>query len=145
MENRPVEAVDRRLEDLQVGDQAVFRTVITEQSIAAFAALSGDFNPLHLEQAYAETVGFAKPIAHGMLLGAFVSRLVGMHLPGRRSLWLSASFDFVEPVYPGDEIEVAGEIASTHLAVSTLVVRVLVTVLPARIAVRGKAVVKILE
>jgi acyl dehydratase len=138
-------AADRSFQDLRVGARASFRVPLTAEAITAFAALSGDFNPLHVDPEYAASTRFEKPIAHGMLLGAFVSRLIGMYLPGRRSLWLSASFDFAEAAYAGDELEVVGEIDSKHDGISTVVLKVLITVLPSRPALRGKAVVKILE
>jgi acyl dehydratase len=117
---------------------------MTAEAVEAFATLSGDWNPLHVSTDYAATTVLQRPIAHGMLLGAFVSRLVGMYLPGRRSLWVSSAFDFVDPVYPGDLLKVTGEIASKHEAVSTVVVKVQIKLHSGQLALRGKAVVKLL-
>ena len=79
-----------------------------------------------------------------MFLAALFSRLVGMYLPGRRCLYLSQSLDFTQPVFVGDEVEVTGEVVRKQDDTNTLVISTTLKVLPDRLAVRGKAYVKVL-
>ena len=138
-------AADRRFEDIKVGDRASFRHTISDQDVSAFAALSGDFNPLHTDREYASTTQFGRRIVHGMLLASLFSRLLGMHLPGRRCLFMSQSLDFVQPVYVGEELQVCGQVLRTQDATRTLVIQTTIRALPDRLVVRGKAHVKVLE
>jgi len=135
---------DLRFEDIQVGDRASFRHQITQDDIERFAALSGDRNPLHLDATYAQTTEFTRPIVHGMLLASLLSRLVGMYLPGRRALYLSQSLDFASPVYSGEQVEVIGWVQQKNEAMRVLVLRTEIYAPPQRLAVRGKAHVKVL-
>lgn len=87
--------------DLAVGDSAEIERTFSEADIRAFAALSGDDNPLHLDPAYAANTRFGAPIAHGMLTASLISALIGTRLPGRGAIYLSQSLRFERPVYPG--------------------------------------------
>jgi acyl dehydratase len=92
--------------EIQPGDCAVLEKEISSEAIRAFAALSGDFNPLHIDEHFASKSSFAKPVAHGMLLGSYVSTLIGMHLPGPGALWTEQSFRWLLPVFAGDVVRV---------------------------------------
>ena len=138
-------ASDLRFEDIKIGARASFKRTVTERDINEFAVLSGDFNPLHIDEEYAATTQFGQRIVHGMFLASLFSRLVGMYLPGRRCLYMSQSLDFIQPVHVGDEVEVVGKVQRKQDATKTLVIRTEIYVLPDRLAVRGKALVKVLE
>jgi|RhiMetStandDraft_4_1073278.scaffolds.fasta_scaffold93079_2 3-hydroxybutyryl-CoA dehydratase len=118
---------DWTLEQLKAGTAASFEHTITEAELDAFAALSGDRNPLHCDPAYGRAFGFRDRFAHGVLLGALVSRLIGMELPGRRSLLLSLRLDFVAPTFPGDTVTVQGHVESVHLEQRTVAIRLSIT------------------
>lgn len=133
-----------RYDDLGVGMRAAFSRRITAEDIAAFATLSGDENPLHMDADYAAGTPLGGRIAHGMLSGALLSRLVGMHLPGRYALYLSQSMDFVRPVRIGDTLEVSGELLSKQDATRTVVLKTEVRA-AGELVLRGRAVVKVLE
>ena len=92
--------------DIQLGEFAVLEREISKEAIQAFAALSGDFNPLHVDEAFASKTIFGKPVAHGMLLSSYVSTLIGMHLPGPGALWTEQSFRWLLPVFAGDTVRV---------------------------------------
>ncbi|MBA4717722.1 MAG: MaoC family dehydratase [Nitrosopumilus sp.] len=79
-----------------------------KEQIEKIAELSGDFNPLHVDEEYAKDTKFEKPICHGMMLASFFSRLVGMHIPGKNSLYMSQSLKFFSPCYSGEHIIVEG-------------------------------------
>ena len=73
-----------------------------------FATLSGDFNPLHIDDAFARDRGFKGVVVYGALLVAKISQLIGMQLPGRNSVWASVSLDFRKPLYVGQPAQVVG-------------------------------------
>ena len=97
-------------DDLSIGQKATFTKKIDEKLVDDFAKLSGDLNPLHMNEEYAENTKFGKRVCHGMLLASFLSQLVGMYLPGKNSLYFSQSLNFRNPCLVGDEIVVKGEI-----------------------------------
>lgn len=92
------------LEDLNVGDQAETRHVVTEADVQDFSAVSGDDNPLHLDEAFAATTAFKGRVAHGMLAGAYLSAVLGTRLPGPGAIYVSQSMNFKRPVRIGDEV-----------------------------------------
>ena len=112
-------------EDLSPGVSADISWTAEVAEIESFANLSGDRNPLHMDGAYARERGFADRVAHGFLLGAKVSALIGMFLPGRRCLLVEESLNFPNPVYPGDEVTLSGEVVDTQtdLALVSLKIR----------------------
>ena len=101
---------EHTFEDLFVGQKVVFSEKIDESLLTDFAKLSGDFNPLHMDEDYALNTNFEKRVCHGMLLASFFSQLVGMYLPGKNSLYFSQSLNFRNPCFVDDEVTIAGEI-----------------------------------
>ena len=92
------------LEDLSVGLSAERSHTVTEADIAAFAVVSGDDNPLHLDEAYAAATPFKGRIAHGMLAAGYLSAVLGTQLPGPGSVYLTQSLRFRRPVRIGDVV-----------------------------------------
>ena len=92
------------LEDLSPGMEASVSKTVTEEDIQAFADLSGDINPVHLDDAFAATTIFKKRIAHGFLTGALFSTVLGTKLPGPGCIYLSQELKFRAPVFIGDEL-----------------------------------------
>jgi len=91
-------------EDLEVGLSASYGKTVTETDIVMFAGLSGDCNPVHLNQEYAETTMFEGRIAHGMLSAGFISTVLGTRLPGPGTIYLSQNLQFKAPVRIGDTV-----------------------------------------
>jgi 3-hydroxybutyryl-CoA dehydratase len=91
-------------EDLAVGQEASLSNTVSEADIAAFAQVSGDKNPVHLDAAYAATTMFKERIAHGMLSAAYISAVFGMKLPGPGSIYISQTLNFKAPVKIGDTV-----------------------------------------
>lgn len=89
-------------EDLEVGMEASFAKTITEADILAFAEVTGDRNPVHLDEAYAAKTIFKGRIAHGMLTAGLVSAVFGMELPGPGAIYVSQTLNFKAPVRIGD-------------------------------------------
>ncbi len=98
------------LEDLAVGMSAAYSKTVTESDIAKFAEVSGDNNPLHLDEDFAKTTRFKGRIAHGMLSAGFISTILGTQLPGPGSVYMSQSLRFTAPVRIGDTVTARAEI-----------------------------------
>src|SRR5271170_4522447 len=92
------------LEDLSVGQSAARTRTVTEADIVAFAAVTGDENPVHMDEAYAAATPFKGRIAHGMLSAGYISAVLGVDLPGPGAIYLSQSLRFRRPVRIGDEV-----------------------------------------
>lgn len=97
-------------DEIKVGLIHNFEVIIDEELIKKFANISGDFNPLHMDEQYAKETKFGKRVVHGMLLASFFSRLIGMYLPGKNALYFSQNLNFIEPCFIGDKVTVQGEI-----------------------------------
>ncbi len=92
------------LEDLSVGMTAVYAKTVTDADIVMFAGISGDTNPVHLNQEYAANTMFQGRIAHGMLTAGLISTVLGTKLPGPGCIYLSQSLKFKAPVRVGDTV-----------------------------------------
>jgi len=97
-------------DEIKIGLEHSFEETINEELEENFAKISGDFNPLHMDEQYAKKTKFGKRVCHGMLLASFFSRLVGMYLPGKNALYFTQNLNFVEPCFIGDIIVVKGEV-----------------------------------
>ena len=89
---------------LNIGDTASRAKTITDADIRAFAAVSGDHNPIHVDDDFASGTLFEKRIAHGMLSASLISAVLANDLPGQGSIYLGQTLKFVAPVFIGDEI-----------------------------------------
>ena len=96
--------------EIKIGLEHHFEISIDEKLEGDFAKISGDFNPLHMDEQFAKKSKFGRRVCHGMLLGSFFSRLVGMYLPGKNALYFSQNLNFVEPCFIGDIVIVKGKI-----------------------------------
>jgi 3-hydroxybutyryl-CoA dehydratase len=113
------------LRDIAVGDSAERIFAVTDAAVRAFAAVSGDDNPVHLDDDYARRTAFRGRVAHGMLLGAHISAVLGKDLPGPGAVYLSQALSFEQPVKIGAEVKVrvavvAKDEASRRLTLSTV-------------------------
>jgi 3-hydroxybutyryl-CoA dehydratase len=86
------------------GQSASLTRTVTAADVEAFAAISGDTNPVHLDEQYAAETRFGKRIAHGMLSVAYISAVLGTKFPGPGTIYLSQNVSFLGPVYLGDTI-----------------------------------------
>ena len=98
------------LNSIKIGQKKNFSEIITKSLIDDFAKISGDYNPLHMDDEYASNTIFEKRVCHGMLLSSFFSKLIGMYLPGKNALYFSQSLQFKSPCFIDDEIFVEGEV-----------------------------------
>jgi 3-hydroxybutyryl-CoA dehydratase len=91
-------------QEIQIADTASFSKTITETDVYLFAGISGDFNPLHVDEEYAKTTQFKTRIAHGGLAASLLAPVLGMKLPGLGTVALETITKFRKPVYFGDTI-----------------------------------------
>jgi 3-hydroxybutyryl-CoA dehydratase len=101
-------------EDLAVGQKASFGKTITEADIVLFAAVTGDTNPMHLNEEYAKHSFFGERIAHGMLAAGLITKVMGTQLPGPGTIYMSQSLRFRKPVRIGDTVTATVEITALN-------------------------------
>ena len=89
---------------LSVGDSAEITKTIEQTDIQAFADLTGDHNPVHVDEEFAKTTRFGRRIAHGMLTASLISAVLATKLPGEGSVYVGQTLQFLTPVFAGDEI-----------------------------------------
>jgi 3-hydroxybutyryl-CoA dehydratase len=113
--------------ELIVGKRENMEVQVGENEIAAFAELSGDVSPVHVNDAFAKGKGFKSRIAHGALLVSYVSRFIGTTLPGASGLLQSITIEFRRPCYPGTKIKIEGEVAKRVESVRVVRIKIVVT------------------
>jgi 3-hydroxybutyryl-CoA dehydratase len=91
-------------EDLDLGMEASFAKTVTAADILAFAEVTGDWNPVHLDTEYAAKTVFREPIAHGMLTAGYISAVFGSQMPGPGAIYVSQTLNFRAPVRIGDQV-----------------------------------------
>jgi acyl dehydratase len=89
---------------MKPGDSAEITKTIEQADVDAFADLTGDHNPVHVDEEFAKTTRFGRRIAHGMLTASLISSVLANKLPGEGSVYLGQTLKFVAPVFPGDTI-----------------------------------------
>ena len=94
----------QKFKEIKIGDSASIERIISLEDIEIFSNLTGDKNPLHVDQSFAEKAKFGARVAHGMLTSSFISTLIGMTLPGEGSIITNISLDFRKPVFIGDSL-----------------------------------------
>lgn len=102
--------IGKSIEELKVGDRAEFTKTIAESDIYLYAGITGDLNPAHINETYAAKTFFKTRIAHGMLLGGFISAILGNHLPGPGTIYIRQELNFLAPVRISDTITARAEI-----------------------------------
>jgi 3-oxoacyl-[acyl-carrier protein] reductase len=130
---------------LEIGSSASIRKTITRNDVEAFAALSGDFNGLHVDDEFAARTEFEQIVVHGLLHASMLSGLFGTKLPGSGALCLSHAFDFTKPVFIGDTVEAVGTVLSMDPVTRVIVVKTEILNQKGEHVLEGKAKVKVLR
>lgn len=102
--------IGKTIGEIQVGDSAEFSKTVSESDVYLYAGVTGDLNPAHINEAYAEKTFFKTRIAHGMLTAGFISAILGVHLPGPGTIYLKQELKFLAPVRIGDTITARAEV-----------------------------------
>ncbi len=103
--------VPHDITEFAVGDTRELTIDVTEELVAAFVALTGDVNPLHMSDEVAASVGMHRRVVHGMAYASWISTLIGMYIPGPGALWASQRISWLIPVRLGDRLKLTGRIA----------------------------------
>jgi acyl dehydratase len=139
-ENHPAD-----FNSIVVGDQAHLSKKVLFEDVQAFAALSGDYNPLHIDPNFSQRTRFHRRVAHGMLVASYVSRLIGMHLPGPGALWGQQNFRWRAPVFIDDELEISLMVTHKSEGTRTLALKVKAVNQDGAIVMEGDGLVMVLE
>ena len=102
--------IGKTIDQIHVGDSAEFAKTISESDIYLFAGVTGDFNPAHINEAYAQKTFFKTRIAHGMLAAGLISTVGGTMLPGPGAVYVQRELDFLAPIHIGDTITARVEV-----------------------------------
>lgn len=98
------ELTPRTRETVQINDSGSFTKTITEKDVFAFADISGDFNPLHIDEEYAKKTRYGRRVAHGILMAAIISSVLGGEIPGVGTVFVELHIRFLKPVFIGETV-----------------------------------------
>jgi 3-hydroxybutyryl-CoA dehydratase len=104
------------LEEIKIGMSASYSQTVTDADVKSFAGISGDRNPVHLDEKYAEESRYKKRIAHGMMTASYFSALFGTKIPGEGCVYVAQSLKFKRPVYVDDTVTATVEVTQIDLA-----------------------------
>ena len=130
-------------DEIKIGLEHYFEIIIDEKLVDDFAKISGDFNPLHMDEQFAKKSKFGRRVCHGMLLSSFFSRLIGMYLPGKNALYFSQNLNFVGPCFIGDRIIVKGEVIDKSEATRMIKIETTIKNKEGKFLIKGNAQVMI--
>ena len=132
------------LDSLYEGLEERFVFKATDEMMQSFVEISGDVNPVHTDSNYAASRGFDGMVVYGGILVAQISRMVGMHLPGRDALWNSLNIQFAHPLLVGQTAELEARVDHISEATSSIELKFKITSQGKTLA-RGSAGVQILK
>jgi 3-hydroxybutyryl-CoA dehydratase len=110
-------------EEIKTGEVFAFQRTISQEDVLVFSKLTGDRSPLHINEEFGKNSKFGKNVVHGMLIGALFSTLIGMHCPGKKSLYMSQTLQFKLPLFAGDTVTVKGTVISKHDAIRIVTIK----------------------
>ena len=127
--------------EIKVGDKASMSKTVTEYDVYTFAGVTGDFNPVHIDEEFAKTTMFKGRIAHGILSAGFISAVLGTALPGKNTIYLGQELQFKAPVKIGDTVTATVEVLEKIEGKNRLSLRTTVTNQAGVLVTDGKATV----
>jgi acyl dehydratase len=131
--------------DLKIGDSFSTERLVTDELIRKFAEISGDHNPIHLDDEFAKTTRFGRRIAHGMLSGALISAVLGYEFKERKIVYLSQTMKFTAPVYLDDTVTATATVTNIREDKGIVILETVCTNQNGETLVKGEAVVMILR
>jgi len=134
--------IKKRFEEIQIRDQATFSKTMTESDIFAFSAITGDFNPIHVNVEFAKESVFKQRVVHGMLTAGLVDQTL-THIGGAGNIHLSQFVKFMAPVHIGDTMTVLSEVVSKDAAKNRVTVKSTVTNQAGKTVLEGEALIMI--
>lgn len=131
--------------DLKIGDKFSTSKQITDSVVRAFAELSGDYNPIHLDEEFAAKTRFGKRIAHGMISGALISAVLGYEFKERKIVYLSQTLKFTAPVFLDDTVTATATVKNIREDKPIVTLETVCTNQNGEMVVKGEAVVMVLD
>lgn len=132
-------------DDLSVGQKACLKKTITESDLSRFIEITGDINPLHVDDDFSRQTFFGQRIAHGMLSASLFSTLVGMHIPGIGAIFKSQTLEFLRPVFIGDTLCAWFEIVAIDPADERIEIKSWIENQHGKIVITGQTVASLLR
>jgi 3-hydroxybutyryl-CoA dehydratase len=132
-------AQDVKYEDIHIGDKAALSKTISEYDVYAFAGITGDFNPVHINAEFAKNSLFKQRIAHGMISAGLISAVLGTELPGINTIYMNQELNFLAPVLYGDTLTATIECIEKDDAKHRIIFKTTVTNQNDKIVTDGKA------
>ena len=132
-------------QDLKVGQKASLTKTITEEDLSHFIAITGDTNPIHVDDSFASQTFFGQRIAHGMLSASLFSTLVGLHIPGIGAIYKSQTLEFLRPVFIGDTLCAWFEIVEIDQEKEEIVIKSWIENQDGKNVIEGRAVAGLLR
>lgn len=132
-------------DDLKIGQKASLTKIITEEDLSHFIAITGDTNPLHVDESFAQKTFFGQRIAHGMLSASLFSTLVGKHIPGVGAIYKSQTLEFLRPVFIGDALCAWFEIVLIDSDAEEIVIKSWIENQEGKNVIEGRAVAGLLR
>jgi 3-hydroxybutyryl-CoA dehydratase len=114
-------------DDIVVGMKADFDIEISASMLDKFKEISGDYNPLHNDKEYANSLGYPDRVAYGMLTASFISTIAGVYLPGKYSLIHREEMNFMKPVLVGDKLNVSGEVVGRDDKFKVITIKIVIS------------------
>jgi 3-hydroxybutyryl-CoA dehydratase len=134
--------IKKRFDDIQVGDKATFSKTMTESDIFAFSAITGDFNPIHVDAEFAKGSVFKQRVVHGMLTAGLIDQTL-TNIGGAGNIHLSQFVKFTAPVHIGDTVSVFSEVISKDAAKNRVTVKSTVINQEGKTVLEGEALIMI--
>lgn len=133
--------IGKTIKELRIGDAAFFQKTITDADVVLFAGVTGDMNPVHINEVYAKESMFKKRICHGGLVAALFSTVLGTTLPGYGTIYLGQNSRFVKPVYLNDTIKATVEVVEIIESKNRVILKTTATNQNDEVVVTGEATV----
>jgi len=131
----------KKANEIQTGDRARFSKTVSESDIYLYAGITGDFNPAHVNQSYAEKTFFQSRIAHGLLSAGFISTVIASKLPGPGTIYIKQELNFTAPVYIGDTITAFVEVLEVSVPENSVILKTICKNQKNEVVVEGQAIV----
>lgn len=127
-----------KFNELSIGTKESFSVSVTQEMMDSFLAITGDNNPLHVRDSYAQERGFSSKLVYGMLTASFLSTLAGVYLPGKYCLVHSVEVEFPQPVFVGDTLVISGIVTEKDERFRTITIKITIRKADGKKVCRGK-------
>lgn len=115
-----------KFDSIVMNQRAEFEVIITSAMLDKFKEITGDINPMHINDSYAKEQGYESKLVYGMLTASFYSTLVGVYLPGKYCIFQECNTSFNKPVYVNDKLCISGEVVEIHDVLKRITIKAVI-------------------